>query len=187
VKKWLIPLMLVIATASVAFVATTSPVQRLGPGFTSSEAFDSLTGGQVGGEMRLYLADDTLRVGQVVYIKSRNKVAASATLANYNAIAGIVVGGARTSMQMAKRIADTSTVAATANQRVWVLNRGRFWVLIDTVTAGIAAGKQLVPSAIAGRVTVKTINVDTFSRIFGKMVDTGIINKAALANINVRP
>jgi len=177
---------LVSAFSSNAFV-TTYPLIRTGPAVTTTLPFDSTTGGQAGCiQSRIFNANDSLRVGQVTYFTAKNKVDASATLANYNAIAGVVIGGARTSMATTFAIADTSTLAATANQRVILCITGRLYVLVDTVTGGIAPGKQIIPSLVKGRVKERSTAIDTFYRVFGKMVDTGVRNSVALAQIAIR-
>jgi hypothetical protein len=88
-------------------------------------------------------------------------------------------------MQGSVALADTSTVAAIVNQRVLVMERGRFWVLINSA-AGIAPGIAVSPSTTAGRVLARTTAIDTFNRIVGRLVDTGIVSKAALADIRIR-
>jgi hypothetical protein len=78
-------------------------------------------------------------------------------------------------------------LVATANQRVVVLHRGRAWVRIDTTTGtGIAAGTQLIPGAGIGMAKARTTAIDSFGRIFGKLIDSGVIGRMTLANINVK-
>jgi hypothetical protein len=171
-----------------AFIATTVPVKQIGPWYTASTTFDSLLGGQVGGEVKTYLAADTLRIGQVVYLSANNTAAKSATLANYNSLLGVVVGGQRVTSQGSVSVADTSTIAAIASQRVLVQSRGRAWVLFDT-GAGLAPGTQLVPSVksgMGGRAATRTTIIDTFYRVLGRAVDTVVSGKAVLINLSIK-
>lgn len=175
----------VLATAafSVPSLVTTVGVRIVGPYFTSPVAFDSTSANQVGGRVQYYLAADSCRIGQVVYMSSKNNVKPSATVADYNAVVGVVVGGTRTSMQASIALADTSTLAATIGQRVIVLKQGRTWVLNSA--AGIGPGIQVIPTTTAGRMGARTTAIDSLRRIFGKMVDTAVSGKAALVDINV--
>ena len=174
---------LVLAMAAAPFLATTVPVRILGPFYNTPQAFDSLTGGQVGGKVVYALAGDTCRIGQVVYFSAKNTVKPSATLADYNQIAGVVVGGARTNMQASVSKADTSTLAATANQRVIILKQGRFW-LLDSA-GGDSPGLQMRPSGTAGRVAVRLAAIDSLRRNFAKLVDSMVGGTATLADINI--
>lgn len=168
-------------TAAAVVVSTTMPLTKFGPYFTSQLAFDSLLGGQAGGQVRAYLAVDSLEIGDYVYDTLVNKVARSATLLSYNSAAGIVVGGARTSMRPSVVSADVGTLAATANQRVLVTTCGRSWV---RTADSVYAGNILIPGAVRGRLKRRTTAIDTFSRAAGQAIypkDSG-----GLALINVR-
>lgn len=179
---------LAILTFAVVLVAAAAyrSVQRIGPFFTSTVNFDSTAGGQVGGEVRTYLAADSLRIGDVVYISAANTVAKSATLANYNTLAGVVVGGARQNMNASIDTAGVSVLAATANQRVVVLRRGRTYVTNDA-NATLSAGALVIPSdATAGRVEVKTSAIDTAYRVVGRVPIGGAVNTKVLIDVNVR-
>lgn len=171
-------------TAFTSFLATTVPVRYLGPFFTSPVAFDSATGAQFGGQVQYYIASDSVRIGQIVYHSGHNTVATSATLANYNKIAGVVVGGYRTNMQASVAVADTSTLAATANQRAIVMVRGRFWVLDSA--GGDGPGIVLRPSGTAGRAAAALAAIDSNSRNFGRVIDTIIGGRTGLVQINVK-
>lgn len=171
-----------------AFTATvtTRAVQRIGPFYTSTIAFDSTTGGQPGGDTRIYLATDSTKVGDAVYISAANTIAKSTTAANYNAVAGIVVGGTRTSMNASIVAADVGTLAATANQRVIVLRHGRTWVANDA-GGTLSAGALIVPSVTtAGKVVVKPAAIDSLYRVIGKVPIGGSASTTVLAEINVR-
>lgn len=182
--------------AAVASAPSYGNVQRIGSYWTTPFAFDSLTGGQVGGETRVYrvCSTETLYVAEVVYLSATadNTVCRSATLATNNNIAGVVVGGTQTGMQVVMSKPDTGTQADTAafpsgtgNNRVIVLIRGRTWVVSDSVQ--LASGTQLIPStSVAGRVKARTTAIDTFYRVFGKLVDSALVKIPTLANINVR-
>jgi hypothetical protein len=167
-----------------AFFVTTIPVRVIGPFYQSQSAFDSATGGAIGGEVKTYLAADTCRIGQLVAMTSARNVKPSATIADYNAIEGVVIGGTRTNMQASIALADTTTLAATVGQRVIVLKRGRYWVL-DSAGA-IGPGIQVRPSGTIGRMAARTTAVDTFNRIFGRTVDTVLAGKATLIDIIVK-
>lgn len=160
-NRVLILLALVASIGATAFVTTTMPLTKFGPFYTSQLAFDSLTGGQAGGQVRVYLANDSLTIGDYVYDSTTNKVAKSATLVSYNKAVGFVVGGARTSMRPSVASADVGTLAATANQRVIVLMCGRAWV---KTADSVYPGDQLIPGAVAGRLKRRTTAIDTFTR-----------------------
>jgi hypothetical protein len=159
--------LLVSAVGAVGFMTTSVPVIYFGPWSNSQLAFDSLTGSQTGGIVKTSLAFDSLEVGDYVYDTLINKVARSATLLSYNTAAGVVVGGARTSMRPVVASADVGTLAATANQRVLVAHCGRVWVRsADSVYAGIT----LIPGAVRGRLKRRTTAIDTFGRAAGRAV-----------------
>lgn len=179
---------LICTVAATTFVATTyRPVSRLGPYYTSNSTYDTATGGSPGGLVYFFKnGADTLIVGDVVYLSANNTVLKSGTLANYNAVAGVVVGGTKTNMQVVTSAPAATDTAAYANQTVVVLVSGRTWVRVDTTTAGISAGVAIMPSLVAGKVKARTTAIDTFSRIIGKMIDTGIASTQVLARINIK-
>lgn len=179
---------LVIATAAfTSLVVTTANVQRVGPHFSSAARWDSVTGGQAGGLVVYALAADSEKIGDVVYWSSDNHVSKSATIADYNAIAGVVVGGARQSMRPSYVAADVGTLAATANQRIIILKEGRAWVANDTVAAGITAGTRIQPSIyVAGKVKAAASSIDSLARTFGRIVIGGAASTTVLADITVK-
>jgi hypothetical protein len=172
--------------AGTAAVVTTSPVARLGPFYVSSAPWDSTTAGQPGGRVVFALAADSERIGNVVYYSANNAVSNSATLANYNAIAGVVVGGSRTNMAASRAAADVGTLAATANQRLIILKQGRTWIPVDTTTGGLAAGVLVMPSLVAGKAKAKSSVLDSLSRVYGKIVVGCAASATCLADINVK-
>lgn len=181
---------LILMAFSANMLLTTVPVRVLGPFYTTPVAWDSTSSLQVGCHVQYYLSatNDSPRIGQAVYVSAKNTVSHSATLANYNAIAGIVVGGTRTSMQASYVVGDTSTLVATTGQRVIVCDEGRAWVLVDT-GPGVAPGLAVQPSTragMAGRLTTKAAPIDSLSRVFGRLVDTAIAGKAVLVQVRVR-
>ncbi len=188
--KKLLPLVLML-TAAVGITAFTTsyyPVQTLGPYFNSKIKSDTATGGSPGGEVRVFKNGvDTLIVGDVVYLSANNTVRKSATLALYNTVAGVVVGGTSTSMQAATTApASTDTAAKGATAKVLVMTSGRAWVRIDAA-AGIGPGLLLAPSTtVAGKVKAAPAIIDTFYRYFGRLIDTGIVSTQVLAHINVK-
>jgi len=168
---------------------TTVVVRVLGPWYTSPMPFDSSAINQVGGHVQFYLAGDSCWIGQIVFISAKNTVKPGTTLANYNTVAGVVVGGTRTSMQASVAVADTFTLAATANQRVIVMDVGRFWVLDSG--GGKSPGTLVRPTAASaihsgGRMASATTAIDTNYRVIGRLVDTSVSGKAALVQIHVK-
>lgn len=179
-------LALVVCVAAFTSVLTTSRVHLIGPYFTSATRWDSATAQQAGGQVVYANASDSEKIGDVVYYSASNTTAKSGTLANYNAIAGIVVGGKRTTMQGSTASADVGTLAATANQPVIILKRGRVWAKADTTTGGIAVGTVVIPSPVAGNVVAKTTAIDSAGRSIGKVVTTCAASSACLLDANVR-
>lgn len=167
-----------------ATITGLSPKQA-GPFFYAQTTYPTACGGAV----RTYLTgtNDTEKIGNVVYL-TQDSVKHSATLANYNSLAGVVVGGANTSMKGSCTVADTGAIAAFPGQQVLVLYSGRAYVLVDT-EAGFAAGTGVVPSvksAMAGRLAARGTAIDTFYRIFGKTADTAVSGKAVLVDVRVK-
>lgn len=178
-----------IAATSFHFITGYTP-RQIGAFYYSQANFDSATAQGIGGVVKIYLvgAADTERVGNIAYLSSANTVKHSATLTNYNAIAGVVVGGAATGMQASLALADTGTIAGIPGQQVLVLERGRTYVLADT-QAGFSPGTQVLPSiksGMGGRLNARLTTIDTFFRIFGKTVDTTVSGKAVLVDVRVR-
>lgn len=170
--------------AFLPFFLTTVAVRIVGPYYTSPQAFDSTSANQVGGHVQYYLAGDTVRIGHLVYLSAKNTVKESATISDYNAIIGVVVGGTRTSMQASISRADTSTVAAILGQRAIVLDVGRYWV-VDSAGA-ITSGTRVRPSATKGRMAAVTTAIDSAYRVFGRTVDTTITGTIGLVQIHVK-
>lgn len=154
--------------------------------YYAPSGWDSTNANQPGGVTKYYLANDSLRLGDVVYLSAANKVAKSATLADYNTLTGVVVGGVRTSMNANINRDTTQTLVATANQRVVVLRQGRYWLKCDTTTGGIAAGVQVIPSLVAGKVKARTTAIDTNFRVLARMVTACTASGIGAADINVR-
>jgi len=178
---------LMVAVSAFTALVTTANVQRIGPHWTSSAAWDSAAGNQAGARVVYALAADSVKIGDVVYWSSGNHVNKSATLADYNTIAGVVVGGARQSMKTSYVAADVGTLAATANQRVVIAKEGRVWLANDTVAAGVAAGSRVSPSIyVAGKVKNPTTAIDTAGRVFGRFVMAGALSSTVLADIIVK-
>lgn len=175
---------LVVLTAFTAIVTTKSPVTRIAGFYTSTVAWDSSTGGAVGGSTQLYIAADTEKVGNVVYFSAANAVSKSATLANYNALAGVVVGGASSNMQALVGRADVAQTAALPNKRVWVTKCGRAWMITDSA---ITAGNLVIPSVVtAGYIHAKPALIDSFYRTIGRAVTTAAAAGTTLVNVCVK-
>lgn len=164
-----------------------SNVTGIGTFWRSTAPYDTARGWRIGGETRVYRdSTDTLLVGDVVYLSRSNTIHKSATLANYNTIAGVVVGGTVTGMQGARDSANVGDTATLAHGTVLVLKCGRTWIKPDS---GLSPGAQLLPStATAGQAhaRIAAAVVDTFNRAYGQLVDSGVSGVASLANICVR-
>lgn len=186
-KKWLGLIAVITSIAGTAFVSTYASVARIGPFYTSTVAFDTAAGGQPGGQVRIFKNGvDTLIVGDVVYLSANNTVRKSTTLASYNTIMGVVVGGTKTSMRGLVSAPAATDTAALASQQVIVLSEGRAYVRIDAA-AGIAPGLLLQPSAtVAGKVMARATTIDSLHRAIGRLIDTGIVSTQVLAHINVK-
>lgn len=188
--KYLVPLLFLMAfTGIAAVVAPTYPMVRLGSYWTSVQAFDSTNIGVSGGQVLTYLAGDSEFVGSVAYISAKNTVKMDTILTHYNNVAGVVIGGSRTSFQGLPDSASVGTLAAIAGQRVFVLIQGRTWVTLDTVGTGISPGSMMIPSnkqGMRGRVAAKTTAIDSFYRALGKIVDTGVVNTKRLINVSIK-
>jgi|SRR5678809_221714 len=187
-KKLGLLLFVMAVGAFTAFTTTYKQVKTLGPYYNTTEKYSASLGGQAGGEVRIFLNGvDTLIVGDVVYISANNTVRKSATLANYNKVAGVVVGGTKTNMSGATSAPAATDTAATAGQQVLVLTTGRAWVRVDTVAVGIPAGTLIQPSIyVAGKVMAKAASIDSLNRVIGRMIDSGGLSTQALAHINVK-
>lgn len=181
---------LTIAAFSSGVLVTTVPVRVLGPWFTTPMPFDSTNINQVGGHVQFYNAADSVWVGQIVSFASVNKVKTVSTIDSTNRVAGVVVGGTRTSMQASIARGDSSTLAAIAGQRVIVMDFGRYWILDS---AGAKIPGSLVRASLGGtrlargRISLATANViDTFYRVVGRLVDTSLGGTNALVQIHVK-
>ena len=183
---------LVTAVVGIAAVDATiafTNVQRIGPFYTTVTPFDSTNIGAVGGRVVTYLAGDSEFVGSLVYVSAKNTTKLDTVLTHYNNTAGVVVGGSRTGMRGSTDSSDVGTLVAIAGQRVLVATQGRVWVTVDTVGTGIAPGTAVIPSnkqGMRGRVAARTTIIDTFNRIVGRLVDTGVVNTKRLINLNVK-
>lgn len=129
-----------------------SSIRFVGPFYSTQQSFDSTNGGQVGGEVRIYLAQstDTLKIGDIVVYTGNNTVGTSATGSAHEKVMGVVVGGRSTSMDCSLLSADVGTTAALPNRPVIILRRGRTYVKMDTATATdtLHAGDRFKPSTL---------------------------------------
>lgn len=176
-----------VATAAFTMLpVTTYPVARNIPFYTSNVAFDSTTGSQPGGFVRLAVADDSLKIGDVVYWSGQSAVTKSATLVKYDSLAGVVVGGTKQQLGASIAKADVGTLAAAPNERVWVLSQGRTWVPNDA-NGTLVTGSSVIPSnATAGAVEIRTTAIDTFYRVIGKVITGGLASTTVLISVNVK-
>lgn len=182
----IVGLLAVTAFSKSAMFLTTMTIGRIAGFFTTSVAYDATTGGQPGGQVRAYQASGTLLIGDVVYFSANNTVAKSATLANYNAEAGVVIGGQSVSNRATIVAADVGTTAATNGQVVWVLKQGRTWVPNDA-GGTVTFGTLMIPStATAGKVAAMTTAIDTNHRAIGRIVVGGLASTTVLVDVNVK-
>jgi len=182
----LLTLAVLALSAFMVYSGTYVNIVRTGPYTTPSTAFDSTTaGGQPGGTVRIYKdSTDTMLVGDVVYL-ARSRVHKSTTIAGYNTVAGVVVGGSATSMRGNITKAGWHDTASFAYGRVYVLTCGRAYVSADSV--GLAPGTQLIPStSVAGAVKARTTVIDTNYRVMGFTLDSAVAGAAVMARICVK-
>lgn len=170
---------------------TTTAIQRLQPFVSMQNPWDTTVtagSGGVGGFVKYYVtkSTDTLHICDIAYIDTLNAVAHSTTLANYNKIAGVVIGGRSTNMQGSTAAADCGSVASLPGRPVIVLREGRFWIQNDA-NAGVTAGGLLIPSAsVAGKARAATTAIDTLYRVFGRSILGGAVSTTLLAEISVK-
>lgn len=168
------------SSAQTVYTATVNKSYFIG----SLAGFDSTLGGQAGGYVVTKIANDSLKVGDVVFDTASNRVAKSATLAMYNKIVGVVVGGARTSARGVISSSGVGTLAATANQRVVVLQRGRAWM---KSADSVYFGQEVIPStAVAGTFKRRTTAIDSLHRIIGRAVFTKDSGQAVLVDVTIK-
>lgn len=177
-------------TASSVLVTSYQSIAKLGPYFTTTVGYDTATGGMPGGLVHFYKVGtgtaETLFVGDVVYLSANNTVLKSATLANYNTVMGVVVGGTKTNMRAVTTTPGVTDTAAYVNQTAIVLSCGRTWVRFDAA-AGTPPGTLIQPSVtVSGKATAKAAPIDSLYRVIGRLVDTGIVTTQVLANIAVK-
>lgn len=171
-----------------AFAAVAS-VYRIPTGFmTPVTKWDSTSGGQAGGLVYLFLAgtNETLKVGDVVYETANNSVGKSATLVNYNTLAGVVVGGQNFSsvMGVGNDSSDVGSAACTGTgKKCWVLTRGRAWV---KTADSVYFGSQVIIGAVSGTIKRRSTAIDTLNRIIGRTNFTIDSGKKVLLNVNIK-
>lgn len=178
----------VLVSAFTSYLAvTTASIVKFGPFYASNNAFVGVSGGQVGGRVQYYAAGDSVAIGDVVYIATADSVKRSATLANYNKLAGVVVGGTRTGGSAASiAAADVGTLAATQGQTAYVLKQGRTWVANDA-NATLTAGALIQPSVTtAGKVVVQAAIIDSLYRNVGRVPVGGLASTSVLADISIK-
>lgn len=176
------------AVSAFTMMATAGILRVGGSGYlTSSVVWDSLGGKQTGGIVFQYNAgtSESLKVGDVVYMKANNAVGKSATLATNNPLVGIVVGGQRlTGNGAATDSSDVGTLVATAGQKVWVVTHGRAWT---KTSDSVYFGDQIIPgSAVAGTIKRRTTAIDSLNRIIGRAISTIDSGKKVVVSVNVK-
>lgn len=147
-----------VTSGTPATTITGTQVRYVGPFYTTQMSFDSTNGGQVGGEVREYLAGSTLLIGDVVYLSADNTVDKSTTASNHEKDVGIVIGGRSTQLLVSTAAADVGTTAATVGRPVIVLRHGRTYCPNDA-GGTLNAGDRLKPSTTtAGKLMGATVN-----------------------------
>lgn len=178
----------VLVAAVTAFSVVTS-VYRIPTGFmTPVTRWDSTSGGQAGGLIYLYLAgaNETLKVGDVVYLKANNAIGKSATAATNNTVVGVVVGGqSLTGTGVGNDSSDVGTTAcAGTGKKCWVMTEGRAWV---KTADSVYVGQSVLPStAVAGAVMRKPASLDSLKRGIGRANFTIDSGKKLLINVHTQ-
>jgi hypothetical protein len=187
---------LVVAVAAVtAFGATNfalTQIQRMsGSYWTPATAPDSLTGAGAGGKFHYAIVGttDTLKAGDVVYWADTNKVKKSATLANYNEIAGVVIGGAITGTTKAYNASgDVGTNVAAPGQFVMICKVCRVWMRSSNNAAWLSGRRVLPSDSIAGRLdtALTAAVIDSLHRTVGRTVSAASALGVVLVDVNIK-
>ena len=195
-RKYLGMISMVVAVAALTAFGTANfaltQIQRMSASYWSpATAPDSLTGAGAGGRFHYAIVGttDTLKAGDVVYWADTNKVKKSATLANYNEIAGVVIGGAITGSAKAYNASgDVGTNVAAPGQVVLICKTCRVWMRSSNNAAWIS-GRRLLPSdSIAGRVdtALTAAVIDSMHRFVGRSVSAASALGVVLVDVNIR-
>ena len=179
------------AFGTVKFAALTQIQRMSGSYWTPATNPDSLTGAGAGGRVHYAIAGttDTLRAGDVVYWADTNKVKRSATLADYNAIAGVVVGGALTGANFAYNASgDAGTQVAAPGQWVALCKTCRVWMRSSNNAAWISGRRVLPSDSLAGRLdtTLTAAVIDSQWRAVGRTVSAAAAVGAVLVDVNIK-
>jgi hypothetical protein len=135
---------------------------------------EGFEGASPGGRCKIFKAGATLLVGDVVYLSAAmtvNKSLVAATV--LGKLAGVVVGGYRTSMLALTRKLDQGIQAALVGEAVIVLYDGKYYVVSD---AAIAVNDIITTATVttAGRVKVGTITTDLVAGDTGRIVGNAL-------------
>ncbi len=178
------------ASYTVATISTSTPVRQPGPIIALQSSLDSTLGtGRIGGIVTSFLAKstDTLNIGDAVFLDTLGFVSKSATLANYNKLVGVVVGGRSDTMNVRTDSTSVGSAAALPLQKVIVMRWGLTWMFSDSLTAGLTAGTGVIPSSTtAGYIRARTTAIDSFNRVFGKSINGGAKSTKVQVLINVK-
>lgn len=180
----------VTAFGTVNFAAT--QIQRMqGAFWTPATNPDSLTGSGAGGRFHYAITGttDTLKVGDVVYWADTNKVKRSATLADYNTIAGVVIGGAITGTTRAYNASgDVGTKVAAPGQVVLICKVCRAWMQSSNNAAWISGRRVLPSDSIAGRLdtALTAAVIDSLHRTVGRTVSAASALGVVLVDVNIK-
>lgn len=125
----------------------------------------------LGGDVHRFTAAGNLNVGDVVFLSAANTVQKSAVAADHDQVAGVVVGGTRTNLDVVTDLAAVATVqAAQVNEVVLVQVNG-----ITRVVSGaaITIGQPLKPdTGTAGRAIAAVLGAGADQgKVFGRAVE----------------
>lgn len=195
-KKVLGLVLFVVAVSAATAFGTASfaltQIQRMtGSYWTPATNPDSLTGAGAGGRFHYAIVGttDTLKAGDVVYWADTNKVKKSTTLANYNEIAGVVIGGAITGLNRAYNASgDVGTKVAAPGQFVMICKVCRVWMQSSNNAAWLSGRRVLPSDSIAGRLdtALTAAVIDSLHRTVGRTVSAASALGVVLVDVNIK-
>jgi hypothetical protein len=195
-RKYLGMISMVVAVAALTAFGTANfaltQIQRMSASYwTPATNPDSLTGAGAGGKFHYAIVGttDTLKAGDVVYWADTNKVKKSATLANYNEIAGVVIGGAITGSAKAYNASgDVGTNVAAPGQVVLICKTCRVWMRSSNNAAWLSGRRVLPSDSIAGRLdtALTAAVIDSLHRTVGRTVSAASALGVVLVDVNIK-
>lgn len=145
----------------------------------SQDEANLVDGDTPGGVVLAYKAGAALNVGDIVYLSAAHTVNKSADVADYVAVAGVVVGGAKTNYEVVQDDQDIGEQAAATGELVLVGVLGKFKVVSDDA---ITLGNKLTSGGTtAGRAAVGTITTDLAAGQSGSLVGMALEDAAGAA------